>query len=145
MKKYIACVFIVFVIVSCNRNFEQDTQENKNRMNKSNIEKQNIDGNSLFFDVKLKHPKTDKNFDTIIGMNYLANNLYWLFDFNYPSLNSMMINENALRFYNDSISIVIEKEKFDSSKHEYTCLENSRFVEKFGGLMDFFLKKKFLY
>ncbi|WP_397447871.1 hypothetical protein [Polaribacter sp. R77954] len=136
----IKILLITLILISCQTKGKKEPIEIKQSEKKveqkveQKVEKPTeLINNGEYFKVKLFHPETELEFDSIVSKEFLKDDLFTLLEFNYPKFESKLIDNKSIELINGNTKIVIKTTEFQPNKRELKFDSSGKFLEKIDG------------
>jgi len=131
-------IIFIITLILVSYQAESGKQAIENKENKILLEQKaektaEIINNGEGFKVKLFHPETGVEFDTIVSIEFLKDDLFPFMGFNYPKLNSKKVGKNSMELFNGNVKIIIETSEFDKDNRELKFDSTNTILEKIDG------------
>ena len=132
----IKILLITLILVSCQTEMKKESIEIKESEKKveQKIEKTiELINSGEFFKVKLFHPETEMEFDSIVSKEFLKDDLFTLLEFNYPKFESKIIGKNSIELLKGNKKIIIKTSEFEKENRKLKFDSIGIFLEKIDG------------
>ncbi len=136
MKRILITIFTISFFISCNTKKKKESVEikqNKTKTEQKTKQTPKEEINGELFKVKLFHPETETEYDSIVSREFLEDDLFTLLKFNYPKFESKPIDKNLIELTSGDMKIVIQTAEFEKEKRKLEFDSSETFLERIDG------------
>ncbi|ULC58306.1 hypothetical protein MBM09_10275 [Flaviramulus sp. BrNp1-15] len=129
-------LLITLILISCQTKGKKkqiEIKESEKKIEKKVKQTSELINNGEYFKVRLFHPETEIEFDSIVSKEFLKDDLFTLLEFNYPKFKSKLIDENSVELLKGNTKIVIKTSEFKKDNRELSFDSSETFLEKIDG------------
>ncbi|SFJ68329.1 hypothetical protein [Olleya namhaensis] len=132
----IKILLITLILISCQTKGKKEQieiKQSEKKVEQKVKQASELINNGEYFKVRLFHPETEIEFDSIVSKEFIKDDLFTLLEFNYPRFKSKLIDKNSIELIKGNIKIVIKTTEFQKGKRELKFDSNEKFLEKIDG------------
>jgi len=129
-------LLITLILISCQTKGKKEQieiKQSEKKVEQKVKQTSELINNGEYFKVRLFHPETEIEFDSIVSKEFLKDDLFTLLEFNYPKFESKVIDENSVELLKGNTKIVIKTSEFKKDNRELSFDSSETFLEKIDG------------